>query len=71
MNDSILDELSEREFGVLMALGEGLSNKEIAEKLYISIFKVKKHVSQVLEKLNLADRTQAALYIQSKLQKLN
>ena len=71
MNESLLDELSEREQEVLMALGEGLSNKEIAEKLYISIFTVKKHVSQVLEKLNLADRTQAALYIQSKLQKIN
>jgi len=71
MNESLLGELSEREQEVLMSLGEGLSNKEIAEKLFISIFTVKKHVSQVLEKLDLADRTQAALYIQSKLQKLN
>lgn len=71
MNESLLGELSEREQEVLMSLGEGLSNKEIAEKLFISIFTVKKHVSQVLGKLDLADRTQAALYIQSKLQKLN
>ena len=71
MNESLLGELSEREQEVLMSLGEGLSNKEIAEKLFISIFTVKKHVSQVLEKLDLADRTQAALYIQSKLQKIN
>lgn len=71
-NDGImLEELTEREQEVLMALGEGLSNKEIAQKLYISIFTVKKHVSQVLAKLNLADRTQAALYIQSRLQKIN
>lgn len=71
MNETLLDKLSEREQEVLMALGEGLSNKEIAEKLYISIYTVKKYVSQVLDKLDLDDRTQAALYIQSKLQKIN
>ncbi len=64
--DLMVDSLSEREWEVLSALGEGLSNREIAEKLYISIFTVKKHVSQILAKLSLADRTQAALYALSR-----
>lgn len=73
MNDSDenIEELTEREQEVLFSLGEGMSNKEIAEKLYISIFTVKKHVSQILAKLDLTDRTQAALYIHSRLQKTN
>jgi two-component system nitrate/nitrite response regulator NarL len=54
--------LSPREMEVLSCLGEGLSNKKIADKLFISENTVKKHVSQILAKLNLADRTQAALY---------
>lgn len=70
-DDSILEELTEREQEVLIALGEGLSNKDIANKLFISIFTVKKHVSQILAKLDLTDRTQAALYIQSRLQKIS
>ncbi|NLX63266.1 MAG: response regulator transcription factor [Clostridiaceae bacterium] len=58
--------LTAREKEVLKALGEGLSNKDIAEKLYITEYTVKKHVSQILSKLELADRTQAALYAHSK-----
>lgn len=58
--------LTAREKEVLKALGEGLSNKDIAEKLYITEYTVKKHVSQILGKLELADRTQAALYAHSK-----
>jgi two-component system nitrate/nitrite response regulator NarL len=54
--------LSPREMEVLFCLGAGLSNKKIADKLFISENTVKKHVSQILAKLNLADRTQAALY---------
>jgi len=58
-----LDEmLSAREMEVLLCLGEGLSNKKIADKLFISENTVKKHVSQILAKLNFIDRTQAALY---------
>ncbi len=58
--------LTAREKEVLRALGEGLSNRDIAEKLYITEYTVKKHVSQILSKLELADRTQAALYAHSK-----
>jgi len=53
--------LTSRERDVLNALGEGLRNREIAGKLFITEFTVKKHVSQILAKLDLSDRTQAAL----------
>ncbi len=66
-NDYDTDTLTPREQEVLFALGEGLSNKDIANKLYISDYTVKKHVSQILAKLGLADRTQAALYVQKNL----
>lgn len=68
--DNLLDELTVRELEVLTALSEGLNNKDIADKLFISIFTVKKHISQILNKLNLTDRTQAALFAQSKMQRI-
>jgi DNA-binding NarL/FixJ family response regulator len=54
--------LSGREIDVLRLLAEGLSNKEIARSLQIGEKTVKTHVSNVLAKLNVASRTQAALY---------
>jgi DNA-binding NarL/FixJ family response regulator len=60
--DRSYQQLTQREREVLEALGEGLCNKEIAGKLYISEYTVKKHVSQIFSKLELTDRTQAALY---------
>ncbi|MCL6601692.1 MAG: response regulator transcription factor [Paenibacillus sp.] len=56
------DELTPKEKEVLIELGQGACNREIASRLYISEFTVKKHVSQILAKLQVADRTQAALY---------
>lgn len=55
-------ELSERELEVLRLIAEGASNETIASKLVISEKTVKSHVSNILSKLHVADRTQAAVY---------
>lgn len=52
-------EISNREYEVLQAISEGLSNKEIADKLYLSESTIKTHVSNLLVKLNAKRRTQA------------
>ena len=57
-----LDRLTPREREVLAALGRGLSNRGLAEELFISEKTIKTHVSSVLMKLGLADRVQAALF---------
>lgn len=61
-DNSYSEQLTDREKEVLKELGNGLNNRQIAEKLFITENTVKKHVSQILAKLNLNDRTQAALY---------
>jgi len=55
-------ELSEREQEVLRLIAEGMSNAEMAKKLVLSEKTVKSHVSNILNKLHLADRTQAAVF---------
>jgi two-component system, NarL family, response regulator LiaR len=57
-----LDQLSPRELEVLAALARGRSNRQIARTLAISEETVKAHVSSILAKLQLADRTQAAIF---------
>lgn len=52
-------EISTREYEVLIGISEGLSNKEIGEKLFVSVSTVKTHVSNLLSKLNAKRRTQA------------
>ncbi|MCB9078274.1 MAG: response regulator transcription factor [Anaerolineaceae bacterium] len=55
-------ELSDRELEVLRLIADGLNNADIAEQLVISEKTVKSHVSNILSKLHLGDRTQAAVY---------
>lgn len=54
--------LTPRERAILTCIGEGLSNREIAERLALSVGTVKNHTSQILDKLELRDRTQLAIY---------
>ena len=56
------DPLNERELEVLKLVAQGLPNQEIAETLVLSERTVRTHVSNILGKLHLANRTQAALY---------
>ncbi len=56
------DPLTERELEVLRLVAQGCSNKEIAAKLSVSELTIRSHVSNILSKLHLASRTQAALY---------
>lgn len=60
--DDRLNELTRREMEVLKLIAEGLFNKEIAAKLDISERTVKNHVSNIFKKIDVSDRTQAAVF---------
>ena len=60
--DAGLDQLTVREREVLALLGRGLSNRDLAAELFVAEKTVKTHVSSILSKLHLTDRTQAALF---------
>jgi DNA-binding NarL/FixJ family response regulator len=58
---SLIEPLSDRELEILAMVGQGLSNKEIALQLFITEGTVKNHITNILGKLGVRDRTQAAL----------
>lgn len=61
-DENKIDDLTKRELEVLKLLAVGMYNKEIAEKLNISERTVKNHVSNIFKKLEVTDRTQAAVF---------
>lgn len=60
--DPELEDLTDREREVLIEIAHGLSNQEIAEKLFISLPTVKTHVAHILQKINARDRVQAVVF---------
>ncbi|MBS4198796.1 response regulator transcription factor [Bacillus sp. FJAT-49732] len=56
------ENLTNRELEILLLISEGKTNQEIAEELFIGLKTVKTHVSNILSKLEIQDRTQAAIY---------
>lgn len=58
----LYEDLTNREHEILLLISEGKSNQEIADELFITLKTVKTHVSNILAKLDVEDRTQAAIY---------
>ncbi|WP_342429858.1 response regulator transcription factor [Neobacillus sp. FSL H8-0543] len=56
------EELTNREMEILLLMAQGKANQEIADELFIALKTVKTHVSNILSKLNVQDRTQAVIY---------
>ncbi|WP_168121159.1 response regulator transcription factor [Paenibacillus sp. HB172176] len=59
---SLHDDLTEREMDVLKRVAQGMSNQEIADELFIGVKTVKFHITNIFNKLQVDDRTQAAIY---------
>ncbi len=60
--------ITEKEYDIITKIADGLSNKEISELLYLSEGTVRNNISTILEKLNLRDRTQIAIFYYKNLQ---
>ena len=56
------EDLTSREMEILLLMAEGKANQEIADELFIALKTVKTHVSNILSKLSVQDRTQAVIY---------
>jgi ATP/maltotriose-dependent transcriptional regulator MalT len=67
-NRGLIEPLSKRELEVLTLIAEGLSNREIADKLFLSVGTVKVHTNHIFSKLNVGSRTQAI--VQARMLKL-
>ncbi|MEK4484180.1 response regulator transcription factor [Psychrobacillus sp. FSL H8-0484] len=61
-NHSLHEDLTERELEVLLLMAEGKTNQDIANTLFIALKTAKTHVSNILSKLEVSDRTQAVIY---------
>ncbi|MFE8700319.1 response regulator [Cytobacillus sp. FJAT-54145] len=61
-NEKITVDLTPREIAITKLIGAGKTNKEIANELFLSVGTVKNHITQILHKLDLRDRTQLAIY---------
>jgi len=61
-NNELHEQLTEREMEVLLLVAQGKTNQEIADELFIALKTVKTHVSNILSKLEVQDRTQAVVY---------
>lgn len=59
---ALIEPLTDRELEILRLIGEGASNEQIATHFVISIHTVRKHISNILSKLNVKNRTEAAAY---------
>jgi LuxR family maltose regulon positive regulatory protein len=59
MSPSLVEPLSDRELEVLDLIAEGLSNREIADRLYIAVSTVKSHINNLYGKLDVSNRVQA------------
>ncbi|MDI7742267.1 response regulator transcription factor [Lysinibacillus fusiformis] len=61
-NEKISITFTERELSIVKLVGEGRSNKEIANSLFLSVGTVKNHITNILQELDLRDRTQLAIF---------
>jgi DNA-binding NarL/FixJ family response regulator len=66
VNNDKFKELTKREYEIALLVGEGKSNKEISSKLFITEGTVKNHITKILDKLEIRDRTQLAVLINNK-----